>query len=100
MPNKITVRKGEKPLLVMDGTGDVDHLWLCSPNQKAFFRYPILNQYPAVTVYMHKKEGWMFLPIEPELNLQPVVDPGTVELLDGMEKAVFLWAKEGGYAAC
>jgi hypothetical protein len=39
MRNKISVRKREKPLLVMDGTGEETQLWLFDPNQSVFFCY-------------------------------------------------------------
>jgi len=41
MTNRITVRKGEKPLLVMEGTGDLSKLWLFDPNGKVFFCYAV-----------------------------------------------------------
>jgi len=99
MTNKITVRKGEKPLLVMDGTGDESKLWLCDPNQKAFFSYSVQND-PALTqFYQRQDQSWMSFSIQPVLNWQPVTHQKTVELLNEMERALFDWMKEGGHAA-
>lgn len=85
----ITVRKGEKPLLVMDGTGDVTKLWLFDPNQKVFFRYPVENQPTPITAYQRKGKVWIFVSLEPEMGWQPVTSPETVGLLNEMEKATF-----------
>jgi hypothetical protein len=100
MKNRITVRRGEKPLLVMDGTGDEEKLWLCDPNQKAFFAYSVENQLPKLTrFYQHQDQGWVFASIAPVLSWQPVTHLETIELLNEMENGLLLWMIAGGYAA-
>lgn len=89
MENRITVRKGEKPLLVMDGTGDVTKLWLFDPIQKVFFCYAVDNQLALTQIYQREGRGWKFISVEPLVRWQPVPSPETVVLLNEMEKAVF-----------
>ena len=102
MTNRITVRKGEKPLLVIDGTGDASNLWLCDPIQKGFFSYSVENQQPKTGIYQRKDKGWIGVSIgqaEPTLGWQRITDRETVKLLNAMEKAVLLWIRKGGHAA-
>ena len=95
MTSRITVRKGEKPLLVMDGTGDLSKLWLFDPNGKVFFCYAVENQLTLTRIYQRENKGWVFISIEPAVTWQPVTSRETVALLDEMEKAIFLSAKLG-----
>jgi hypothetical protein len=98
MTNRITVRKGEKPLLVMEGTGDLSKLWLFDPNGKVFFCYAVENQLTLTRIYQRENKGWVFISIEPAATWQPVTSRETVALLDEMEKAIFLSAKQGEHA--
>ena len=103
MTNSITVRKGENNILVMDGTGDNTKLWLCDPNQQAFFSYSVESQPTLTVIYQRKNKDWEFVSIgqaEPVLEWQPeVTNTQTVKLLNEMEKALFVWIEKGGYAA-
>jgi hypothetical protein len=95
MKNRISIRKGEKPLLVIDGTGDETQLWLFDPHQSVFFCY---ERGPARTpprIYQcNDKSMWVFISIEPESKWQPVAAPEIVRLLNEMKAAVGAWLKQ------
>jgi hypothetical protein len=95
MTNRITLREDEKPLLVMDGTGDPSKLWLFDPHGRVFLCYAVENQLTLTGIYQRENKGWIFMSINPSVGRQPVPSQETVALLEEMENAVFLSAKRG-----
>jgi hypothetical protein len=82
----------------MDGAGEATQLWLFDPNGKVFSCHAVGNQLTPTRIYQREDKGWVFISIEPAERWQPVTSPEMVGLLNEMEKAVFLWAKQGGHA--
>jgi hypothetical protein len=91
MPNKITVRPGEKPLLVIDGTDDGTKLWLYDPKQNAYFCYERERQYVLTKFYRYDDIVWISYSVEPNGKWEPVYNPITIRLLMDMQKAVITW---------
>jgi hypothetical protein len=92
----ISVRKGEKPLLVIDGTGDETHLWLFDPHQTVFFCYERQHAHTPPRAYQcNDKSMWVFISIEPESKWQSLAAPEILKLLNEMKAVVSAWLKEG-----
>ena len=96
MKKRISVRKGEKPLLVIDGTGDETQLWLFDPHHGAFLCYEHKGLHPPPKAYQCNDKGiWMFISIEPESKWQPIAAPKMLRLLNEMKAVVSAWLKYG-----
>jgi hypothetical protein len=88
MNRKIIVRKGEKPLLVMDGTGDKGKLWLFNPIQMVFYCYQGEDKLTLIGTYQRSDKHWSVRLVEPDHEWQRVTSPETVGLLNQMEAKV------------
>lgn len=97
MTGGITVREGEKPLLVMDGTGDATKLWLFNPKQMVFYCYERAQENVPLIISRRNEKDWQFISVEPAQQWQRVTDVGSVKLLNEMERVILLWARDGGH---
>lgn len=91
MTNKISVRQGEKPLLVIDGAEDGKKLWLFDPLQGAFSRVHREPPGTPMTAYRRNDKSWVFWTVQPSQTWQAVTSSQMVALLDEMEAVVSAW---------
>lgn len=96
MSSTISVREGEKPLLVMDGTNRPTELWMFDPRQLVFFCH---DPEARVKIYQRKDKDWLVVSVAPSPEWQSVSDIEMVGLLNGMEQAISRWMKSGGHRA-
>jgi hypothetical protein len=95
MAKEIAVRKGEKPLLVMDNTGPYRELWMFNPVQGVFLCFDRESRLPNMIIYEPHDAGWRTYEMQGKWQGQPLTDPSTIKLLNEMREVVNKWAAAG-----